>query len=323
MRTTASRCCSWSTVPNAPPRASTFSCGADDRAVTSSPLPRGSGVRSTCTGTPAARAVATAATWSLPDRASTVSPVRGVGGPVTGRSGTSSAIGPTGGAALPAAVGAVAGAVTVSSAGLPRSSPATASVRVVGSTARASRSSTLTSPPSDSGAAGTTRVPAAFCAAQSWAPCPTARTACGASRVTSSLTAVASAGSADAAGVSSIGAPRATAAEAAPAWPPASPSAARTTTGAPGRARRWPPPRAARERWGPGRSPDRWVPRAGATPRSSPGPPPSRCSRRGRRRTPSTRLPPVSASPVYAHPEHAPALPPRSNRRHLGTQSAR
>ncbi len=101
-----------------------------------------------------------------------------------------------------------------------------------GSTARADRTSTLISPASASGAAGTTRGPPAFCAAQSWAPCPTASSACGPRRATSPVTAVASAGSADAPGVSSMGAPSATAAEAAPACPPASPSAASTTTGA-------------------------------------------------------------------------------------------
>ena len=171
VRTTASRCCSCSTVPNAAPRASTFSCGADDSAVTSSPLPRGSGVRSTCTGTPAARAVATGATWSFPDRASTTSPARGSAGVVAGRSGTPAATGPTG-AAVAVAGGASACAATVSSSGRARSSPPTASVSVAGSTTRASRASTLTSPASASGAAGTTRVPPACCAAQSWARLP-------------------------------------------------------------------------------------------------------------------------------------------------------
>ena len=263
MRTTASRCCSCSTVPNAPPRASTFSCGADDRAVTSSPLPRGSGVRSTCTGTPAARAVATAATWSLP----------GPGEHGQRRSGASAGRWPAGRGRLRRSVRRAAArfrrrsgpcrAVTVSSSGRPRSSPATASVRVAGSTARASRSSTLTSPASDSGAAGTTRVAPAVCAAQSWAPCPTASSACGASRVTSSVTAV------RVGGVGGRGGREQHRRAEGDRGGRGAGLAAGVAVGGQHddgsrrcRARRWPPPRAARERWGRGRSRDRWVPRA-------------------------------------------------------------
>ena len=266
---------------------------------------RGSGVRSTSTGTPAARAVAVGATWSLPDRASTTSPVRGSGGVVAGRSGTAAATGPTG--AEPGA--AAGGAATVSSSGFPRSRPPTASVSVFGSTA-CSCTSTLISPASASGAAGTTvaRRPAAR--PSPGRPSSTARSACGPSRATSVATAVASAGSADAPGVSSMGAPSATAAEAAPACPPASPSAASTTTGALVYSAALAATASGTGRGG--REDGRGVggcaePASGWPPGWSASP----CSRRAPRRTSSTRPPPGPATPtcaavrpVYLHPDH-------------------
>ena len=259
VRTTASRCCSCSTVPNPAPRASTFSCGADDSAVTSSPLPRGSGVRSTCTGTPAARAVATGATWSLPERASTTSPASGSAGVVAGRSGTPAATGPTGAAVAVAAAASVS-AATVSTSGRPRSNPPTASVSMAGSTTRASRGSTLTSPATASRVAGTTRGPPALCAAQSCAALSDGRAApAGPGGRPRSVTAVASAGSAPAPGVEQHrGAERDRGGSGSrPARrrrrrPPARPRGRRR------RARRWWPPPAAPVRWARARTPAPW-----------------------------------------------------------------